>query len=324
MPGAGGWCILERVKLINGLKNRKTYWLFALLCAALWGSATVGIKLAYGVFPIAPDDTASQLLMIGVRFTLAGVITELIFSLADRKPLLPQNRAACGHALVLSFTQVILLYALYSMGAANASGSAAVMINGTSTFFTILFATFIFRTERMDLRKAFACVLGFAAVYFMSRNGSGSPFTFRLTGEGALLLSQCLAGLSHNITKRYTVTDDPAMLSAWQFFFGGLVLTAVGLCMGGRLSASVAGWALIVYLAFVSGVAFSVWGLLMKYHPVSRINIFMLANPLFGLLFSWVLLGEKAQVFRFQTLLALLLISGGILLVNLPKARRGK
>ena len=312
------------MKLIRGIKNRKTYWLFALLCAAMWGSATVCIKLAYRAFPVAADDTASQLLMIGVRFMLAGAITELIFSLAEKKPVLPQNKAAWGHAVLLAFTQVIFLYGLYSVGAANASGSAAVMINGTSTFFTILFSTLVFRTERMDLRKALACVLGFGAVVIMSGAGTNGPLTFSLRGEGALLLSQCLAGLSHNITKRYAVTDDPAMLSAWQFFFGGAVLTAVGLGMGGRLQASFAGWALVAYLALVSGLAFSLWGLLMKFHPVSRINIFMLANPLFGLLFSWVLLGEKQQVFRLNTLLALLLISGGILLVNLPKTASRK
>lgn len=307
------------MKLSNGIKSKKTFWLFALLCAAMWGSATIYIKFAYGAFGIAASDTASQLLMIGLRFLFAGVISEIVFSLGAGRLLYPQNRAACGHVTVLSFAQVIVLYPFLTMGVANASGTMVSMINGTSTFFAILFATFVFRSEKMTFRKALACVLGFGAIVLMNYNGQ--KLTFTLKGEGAMLLAMLLAGLSHNITKQFSATDDPAMLSAWQNFFGGLVLTLAGLLMGGRLEPSLTGWAVLMYLALVSGVAFGIWGLLMKQHGVSTINVFQLANPLFGVLFSVILLGEAEQAFSFKTLIAFLLIAAGIVLVNLPEKK---
>lgn len=308
--------------MINGIKSRKTYWLFALLCAGMWGSSTVCIKLAYGYFGITAADSASQLFMIGVRFMLAGVITELLFGATTGRLLLPRTGASRAHVLVLALTQVILLYGFYSIGAGNATGTMAVMINGTSTFFTILFATLVFRTERMDGRKALACLLGAAAIVVMNARGAEETLTFSLRGEGMLLCAQCMAGLSNNIVKKYSSADDPAMLTAWSFLIGGTLLALIGFCMGGHLSASAAGWAALAYLAFVSGVAFSLWGLLMKYHPVSRINIFMLANPLFGVLCSALLLGEREQVVRPQTLAALVLICAGILTVNVRIGRK--
>ena len=304
------------MKLINGIKSKKTYWLFALLCAMLWGSAAICIKLAYAYFPVAGNDSGSQLLMIGCRFFLAGLFTLLIFGLARKQVPVPENRAALGHIAVLSMTQIAVLYGCYSIGTAHASGTVSSMLNGTSTFFTILFATFVFRTERMTLKKALACVMGFGAVAVMNARGAGEALRFTFVGEGMLMLSHCMAGLSHNLTKRYSRTDDPAMLFAYQALLGGALLILAGLALGGHLSASWRGWAMVVYLAFVSAVAFSVWGLLMKYHSVSGINIFMLANPLFGVLFSALLLGEKAQAFSLRTLIALLLIAGGILLLN--------
>lgn len=312
------------MKLINGIKNKKTYWIFAILCAALWGSGTIGLKLAYAAFGIAPDNFASLFLMMGIRFMLAGVLTELLFGVGTGKLLYPQNRAAWGHTVLLSLTQIAFLYGIFSIGSANATGTMVSMVNGMSTFFTILFATLVFRYDKMDGRKALACVLGFSAVVIMNFNGMKGPLTFTLRGEGALLISQLLAGLSHNITKRFTKTDDPAMLTAWQNFIGGLLLALVGYFSGGRLLCSGKGVALLAYLAFVSGAAFSVWGMLMKHHSVSRINIFMLANPLFGVLFSALILGETAQAFSLRTLAAFLLISAGILLINLPSARSRK
>ena len=308
--------------MINGIKSNKTYWLFALLCAGMWGSATVCIKVAYGFFGIAASDPASQLFMIGVRFMIAGVITELIFGASTGRLLVPQSKASWGHALVLTLTQVVLLYGFYSIGTGNASGTMAVMINGTSTFFTILLSTLLFRTEKMDLKKALACVIGLAAIAIMNMRGLDEALSFSVMGEGALLVSQLMAGLSNNIMKQYSATDEPATLTAWSFLFGGAVLAIIGACMGGRLSASLPGWLVLVYLAFVSGVAFSIWGLLMRYHTVSKINIFMLANPLFGVMFSALLLGEAEQVFRVRTFAALVLICAGILLVNPPKREK--
>ena len=61
------------------------------------------------------------------------------------------------------------------------------------------------------------------------------------------------------------------MLSAYQFIFGGIVLAAAGIVMGGRINTvNPAGIGLLIYLALVSAVAYSVWGILLKYNPVSR------------------------------------------------------
>ena len=297
------------------IKSKKTYWLVALFVAALWGSSTVCIKVAYGFFSLSAADTASQLMFIGARFILAGILGEIIFGLSEKTVLRPKTGQAFSHVLVLALLQVFVLYGLYSTGLARASGTSGAMINGTSTFFTILFSTLVFKTERPTARKFLACLLGFAAIAVMNLGGEGAGLTFSLTGEGALLLSQCVSGLCHNITKRFTVTDSPAMLCAWQFFIGGTALFTAGWLLGGRLQGNASGYAVLLYISLVSAVTFSLWGKLMQYHPVSRVNVFSLANPLFGVLFSALLLGETQQAFRPQTLLALAMIAGGIVLV---------
>ena len=54
----------------------------ALLCCALWGSATPFIKIGYSL-ALPERDIASTILFAGTRFTLAGIITVVIYSFIE-------------------------------------------------------------------------------------------------------------------------------------------------------------------------------------------------------------------------------------------------
>ena len=63
--------------------------LIALLCCALWGSATPAIKTGYKLLKV--EGVASIMLFAGMRFFLAGILTVIIFSIAEKKFLLPKK-----------------------------------------------------------------------------------------------------------------------------------------------------------------------------------------------------------------------------------------
>ena len=98
-----------------------------------------------------------------------------------------------------------------------------------------------------------------------------------------------------------------------------MILCGIG--MGGHLQkVSGAGLLMLGYLALVSAVAYSLWGILLKYNPVSKVAVFGFMNPVFGVLLSALLLGETGQAAGLQSLLALLLVCLGIYLVNKKEA----
>ena len=87
--------------------------------------------------------------------------------------------------------------------------------------------------------------------------------------------------------------------------------------MGGRVSGfTIPSSLLLLYMAMISAVAYSLWGILLKYNPVSRIAVFGFMNPVFGVILSDLLLGENNQAFSLYGLAALILVSLGIFLVN--------
>lgn len=191
-------------------------------------------------------------------------------------------------------------------------------IEAVNVFIAILVAGFLFHQEKITSRKITGCILGFAGVVLINLNGMN--FQFSLAGEGAIFFSTIAYAFSSVFVKKFSQKFNPVMLSAYQFIIGGIVLMAAGGVMAGHITkVTPSGIGLLVYLALVSAVAYSLWGILLKYNPVSRVTVFGFMNPVFGVLLSALLLGETDQASGILGLLSLLLVSVGIYVVNSGK-----
>ena len=75
-------------------------------------------------------------------------------------------------------------------------------------------------------------------------------------------------------------------------------MSVFGFALGGRIEkSSAAGIAMLLYLALVSAVAYTVWGILLKHNDVSKVTVIGFMNPVFGVLLSALALGETAEAF---------------------------
>ena len=300
------------------LKNKIVVCGLAILCCLLWGSAFPSIKIGYRLFEIEASDSMSQILFAGIRFFLAGILTIIFGSILQKKFLYPKKQS-WGMVCKLSIFQTILQYFFFYMGLAHASGVKSSIINGMSTFFAILMAALIRKQEKLTTNKMVGCVLGAIGVILVSLAGGDIGTGFALNGEGFILVASVSYAISSVLIKEYSLKENPVTLSGYQFIIGGLVMIIVGLLAGGRLhKMSPAGIPLIIYMALISSVAYSIWGVLLKYNPVSSVTIYGFTNPIFGALLSAVLLSEW-QTITAKYLVALLLVSIGIFIVNRAK-----
>ena len=177
----------------------------------------------------------------------------------------------------------------------------------------------IFHQEKLDQKKVLGCIVGFAGVVLINLSGSNVDMSFNLTGDGFIFISAIAYALSSVLIKKYSAKSDPVMLSGYQFTAGGLVMILIGFVMGGRIhTASMPAMILLIYMALISAVAYTLWGILLKYNPVSKVSIFGFTNPLFGVILSAIILRE-GNVFGMKDLIALVLVSIGILIVNWAK-----
>lgn len=304
------------------LKNKYIVYGLAIFCNALWGSAFPSIKIGYRLFQIPSDDPASQILFAGMRFFLAGILAVVFGSFLQRKPLVPK-KASLPVIVKLSVFQTVVQYVFFYLGLANTAAVKGSIIAGSNTFAAILAASFLFHQEKLTKKKMAACIIGFAGVVLVNLNGGGISMSIRPDGEGFLLISVASFGIASCLLKIYSEKEDPVILSGYQFITGGFVMMAAGAFPGGQITClSLAGIGVLIYLAFISSAAFSIWGILLKHYPVSRIAIFGFMNPVFGVLLSALILHEKSQAALWKIIIALLLVCTGICLVNVPEKKQ--
>ena len=290
--------------------------LLALLCTALWGSATPFIKTGYELM-LPAKDVPSTLLFAGTRFAFAGLITVLIYSVARKKFLVPKTENFGKIALVACF-QTIIQYIFFYVGLANTTGVKGTIMSGTSAFFAILVASLIFKQEKLTFKKIFACILGFFGVILINLNGL--DFNMNFFGDVFVLLSAAASAVSSVLTKNFSKYEDPVIISGYQFMAGGLFMILVGIVTGGSITInSASAFFVLTYLAFLSAIAYSLWGILLKYNNVSKVTIFSFMTPVFGVILSKIMLTENSGVTIVNLLLTLVLICSGIFLLNYKK-----
>ncbi len=294
--------------------------LCALLCCALWGSATPFIKLGSAILiPEVHKGVPSTMLFAGVRFAMAGIITVLIYSIARRKFLYPRL-SNMPRVLTVGAFQTVIQYIFFYVGLTLTTGVKGTIASGTSAFFSVLVASLIFRQEKLAPKKILACVLGFLGIIII--NLKGLEFTMNW-GDLFVIFSAISLAVSSVLIKKFSKYEDPVVISGYQFIIGGIFLALLGLILGGRLDlSSVKGDLILLYLSFLSAIAYALWGILLKYNPVSKVSVFSFTTPIFGTLLSLLMLPESSGVEVLNLVLTLILVASGILLLNYQRQKK--
>jgi drug/metabolite transporter (DMT)-like permease len=276
--------------------------LLASLCCLLWGSAYPAIKQGYALLEIGRNDLAAQLLFAGYRFVGAGALL-LVFAKLSGKSL-ALHRAQSGQLALLGVLQTTLQYIFFYIGLAHASG----------VFFSVLLAHFVYHNDTLTWRKITGCALGFAGVLAVNLGGllgGGVDAEFSLLGEGFIVLAALVLSAASLYGKRISQGMDSVVMTGYQLGIGGVVLVAIGWMAGGRIgNFGVAPALLLGYMAFLSAVAFALWGVLLKFNRVSTVAVYSFLVPVFGACLSALFLGESLLEWKY--LVALLMVSVGI------------
>ena len=303
--------------MVKNIKNNKVIVaLAALLCCALWGISTPIVKMGYA--HIDENHVPSLLLWVGLQFAFAGIITVLAYSAISKKMVFPKKKNIGGVVLVSSL-QTILQYLLLYIGLSYTTAVKGAILKSTDVFMVALIASLIFRQEKLTAKKLISCIIGFAGIVIMNLNGLS--LNFNLLGDGLVLLAILSYSFSVVIIRIVTGDEDPIVLSGYQMAFGGVVMLILGVIFGGEMN-FVGMLPVLICLSILYAVSYVLWTVLLKYNPASSITIYSFTTPVFGVVFSSLLLTEAGGVASLNLVVALVLVCFGIILWGYEKKKK--
>lgn len=295
--------------------NKINIVIIAIICTFLWGSAFPAVKLGYELFNITSIDVGGKLIFAGYRFFLAGIFV-LTLQLIMKENIFKLTSKDIKEITILGVGQTTLQYIFFYLGLTYTTGVRGSIMNGTSTFFSIILAHFVYKNDKLNFNKILGCILGFLGVILANLGGGSSFFDggFSFKGEGLVVLASFTLSVSALYSKKISQNKDAYTVTGYQLAIGGLILTIIGYVLGGKLTNfTFKSTSLLIYMALLSAIAFALWSQLLKYNKVGVISVFNFLIPVFGTILSAIILNEN--IFDIKILIALLLVCTGIYLV---------
>lgn len=295
-------------------KNEKLRPLLAILCALGWSLAYPFIKLGYGELQIDSADLGSKILFAGIRFFAAGLLV-LAFS-AVQKRKLAVTRKEVPWLTLFALVNTALHYLFSYIGLSYIPSARSTILDSMGSFFLIILSGLFLEDDTFSVKKIAGCLLGFCGILTISITPGGGLFSgISFLGDGMILLNACCAAGGGILTRFISKKMDMMTATGYGMSAGGLMLLLVGLMVGVRQPWNLSLWGVTILfvLVLISAVCFGIYNMLLANHPISKVAIYNSLIPVFGVMFSSLLLKEP---FSWQYILAAGLTAAGVYVVN--------
>lgn len=298
-------------------KSKKNIVLIAIFYTFLWGTAFPLVKICMESFEIPDSDNMSKCLVAGIRFAFSGLFT-LIWCTFNDETKVRLSASQVKHVLFYGLLATALQYSFTYIGLSRIDGSKGAIFDQLCVFIIVLASGIFFKDDKLNLRKMTGCVLGFLGVLVI--NTGGVSFDFSLGGEGIMLCAVLCQTASYFVAKNTADCISAPKLVGYGQLIGGILLCGFAILAGGRIH-TVNALAVITLLMLIaiSAIAYVLSLMPLKYFPASEVSSFNLLITVFGVVMSALILGEN--IFRWNYLVSLLLISLGIIVINLKGKR---
>lgn len=292
--------------------KRRVMILVALFVCFLWGSAFVAIVGSYRLMNINTDDVFQVMLFAGMRFLISATLI-FIFAFATKKSM-KVDLQSLKLIVILGLLQTFGQYIFFFLGLRTVHPANGSILSSLGVFMTVVIAHFVYKTDRLTLKKTCGLIIGIAGIIVLNGGAAGA---FSLTGEGFLFISSLLGAIAGVYTKKLTTTISPYAIAGYQLLIGSVLLIIFGSTFSQNIAFSVTytSTALLLYLGFISAAAFTLWSTLLKHNHVSKVSIYKFSIPLFGVFLSFIFLQETSNLAA--VLVAMAFVAIGILIINI-------
>ncbi len=271
----------------NASQSGVTSYLSILGALIIWSSSFVAIKIAYETFP--------PITLAVVRFVVATLILGVL-------TLLPKNRVRLEKKDILTvavcgLTGIMLYAVLQNIAMQWTSASSATLIIASYPIITLLLETVIYKTK-LSAVKVIGILIAIGGVVILSYVKAETRQQNELLGI-VLLIVAGIAWAFYNFLTKKVVNRYPSIsLLFYQTLFGTLFMLPLALFERAQWQApTLMTFSMMLFLGvFCSVIAFLLYNLGLKKLSPSSVTSMLNLVPIFGVFFSWLLLGEQVTL----------------------------
>ena len=257
----------------------------ALLLSTLWAGNPVANK--------AGLDDAGPMRLGWLRFAIGGVVV-LIYAVATRQSFRVLRHEWVPLALLGTLFTVQL--AFMNIGQDFSTAGHAVVVTSTFPLWTGVFAHFFVPGDRMSRSRTLGTLVAYSGVIAVFYKGFADSRSDFLVGDLLLLGAAVLLGGRQVYLSQLGQGIAQHKLLISQGVFGVTAFVIASLIFESD-EAFVVTTRLVVALLYtgvlIAGLGFIGQTWLLKRYLPSRVTVISLSQPIFGVLFSWWILGES-------------------------------
>jgi drug/metabolite transporter (DMT)-like permease len=274
-----------------------------LILCGIWGSTWLFIKL--GLADLPPITFA------GIRFVISCAI---LFPLVWLRHLaLPKTRTDWFLLVGTGVMSFSLNYGLVFWAEQYITSGLAALLQAMLPGFGLILAHIYVPAERMTWVKIGGVILGVCGVGVVFSNQLAISGRQALAGCVAMVLSAFFAAYSNVLVKTHGKNLNPAVIAAYQMFFGLIPLLLYGLAFEGNPMTfrwTALAILCLLYLAIVGSViAFLLYYWLMQNMDVTKTMLISLVTPVVAVILGMLVLDEQLS---WRTLVGGAMIIAGI------------
>jgi drug/metabolite transporter (DMT)-like permease len=274
------------------------------LCA-IWGLTQVAIKVA--------NTGTSPLFQAGLR-SAGSALLLWAYARARHVPLFGCD-GSLGFGLTIAALFAGEFVCLY-WGLVFTTAACGILFIYTSPFVVALGAHWFVPGERLHGRSIAGLACAFAGLVLAFGDALTLPTWWELIGDGLELVAALLWGATTVVIKASRLRLSPHKTLFYQLACSAPILLALSWLTGEagitRPTTPVLG-ALAYQIVVVAFASYLAWFWLLTRYPAAPLAAFSFLTPLFGMLASWLLLGEPVTA---ALGVAMVFVAAGIYLVS--------
>ena len=254
------------------------YWFLLTCLGALWGSAFMFIKIGTPDFgPIA---------LVNSRLIIASFI---FLPILLRKKYLPLLKPIWKHALVISISNNVIPFTLFSYASLGANSNILAILNATTAFNTMIIA-YLWLGEKVSIKQIFGLALGFLGVLILVNPQSAEA---TLIASLSCLIASVFYSFSAVFIQKNAAKTNKLVLIGWSLVFSSIIMMPMSyFYLPTKLPSLEATLAVIWLGAISTGFAFLGWVRLIEKIGAVKTSTVAYFLPIFGIIWGNIFLDE--------------------------------